>query len=102
MPEDRLYAREKMLVAAGIIASGLDLKTQYIGDFVDDAQMFISANKLTSSNDLVPGAVNKVVKDGNKYLRVYNDGRQEDIPREVYTNEVVYNYLPQRFKTYAP
>ena len=102
MPQDRLYAREKMLVAAGIIASGLDLKTQYIGDFVDDAQMFITANELTSSDEPVPGAVNKVVQSGNKYLRVYNDGRQEDIPREAYINEVVYNYLPQRFKTYVP
>ena len=102
MPEDRLYAREKMLVAAGIVASGLDLKTHYVGDFVDDAQMFITNNSLMSSEELIPGAVSKVTRKGDKYLRVYNDGREEDIPQEVYTNEVVYNYLPQRFKTYVP
>ena len=102
MPKDRLYAKEKILVAAKILAAGLDAKSIFVGDFVDDAQMFISQNNLDSSDELLPGAVSRVIHDGDKYLRVYNDGRQEAIPKDVYTNEVVYNYLPQRFKTYTP
>ena len=102
MPKDRLYAREKMLVASKILAAGLDVKNNFIGDFVDDAQLFITQNSLDSSDDLLPGALNRVEQRGDKYLRVYNDGREERITKELYVNEVVYNYLPQRFKTYTP
>lgn len=102
MPNDRLYAREKILVAAKILAAGLDAKSNFVGDFVDDAQMFITQNNLGFSEEVLPGAVSRVIRDGDKYLRIYNDGRQEVISREVYVNEVVYNYLPQRFKTYIP
>ncbi len=102
MPQDRLYAREKMLVASKILAAGLDMKSNFVGDFVDDAQLFITQYNLDSSDELLPGALDRVEQRGDKYIRIYNDGREEDISKEVYVNEAVYNYLPQRFKTYTP
>ena len=102
MPKDKLYAREKLLVASRIMAAGLDVKSNFIGDFVDDAQLFITQNNLDSSDELLPGALDRVERRGDKYLRIYNDGREEVISREAYVNEVVYNYLPSRFKTYIP
>lgn len=102
MPRDKLYAREKILVAARIMAAGLDMKSNFVGDYVDDAQLFITQNGLESSDTPLPEALNRVEQKGDKYLRVYNDGRQEGISRDQYVSEVVYNYLPQRFKTYTP
>ena len=77
MPKDKLYARETLLVASRIMAAGLDVKSNFIGDFVDDAQLFITQNNLDSSDELLPGALDRVERRGDKYLRIYNDGREE-------------------------
>ena len=94
----KLTSKEKFVMAGKLMASGLDLRKNFLSEHISDAQKFIEENKLYESED---EGMMGVIKKGDGYVRVYSD-HEEEISKEAYINEVIYNYLPERFKTYKP
>ena len=80
----------------------IDPGKNYIGDYVADAQQFVVANNIAPSDAPDGESVVHVAQGKGGYARVYYDGKTEPINEEVFLQEVVYNFLPDRFKTYKP
>ena len=99
---NKFYAKDKLAVAKKAMTM-LDPKKVYVGDFVADAQRFVFDNNIMPS-DVPEGAAVVHLAGGQegKFARIYYDGRTEPISQEVYTEESIYNLLPDRFKTYKP
>lgn len=98
---NKFYAKDKLAIAKQLMST-LDPTKVYIGDFVSDAQRFVQEKGIMPSDQITGDAVAQVTADKNSFSRVYNDGRVEPIDQQAYTEEVIYNFLPPRFKTYKP
>ena len=93
-------AKDKIAVAQKI-AQAVDLSKEFLGDYVADAQRFVSERGLKPSDQPQGDQVQSLVSDKG-FSRVYYDGRVEPIERETFIDESIYNFLPDRFKTYKP
>lgn len=98
---NKFYAKDRIAVAKNV-SKVIDPKKAYIGDFVSDAQRWVFDNKISPGEPkgdnvvyIAPG------KDGT-FARIYYDGHAEPIDEETYKEESIYNFLPNRFKTYRP
>jgi hypothetical protein len=80
----------------------VDLSQMYLGDVVADAHSFIKERNIMPSDQEEGDAVALVYADQHNYSRIYKDGRKEPISKETYVAESIYNFLPERFKTYRP
>ena len=102
---NKFYARDKLEIAQRVskLLGPEGLKTQFIGDYVADAQQFVRDNNIMPSDEVNTGSVLHVAGgQGDEFARIYYDGKQEVIDRETYVKESMYNFLPARFKTYTP
>jgi len=101
--ENDFYAKDKLAVTDKIRAGDFDLTKGFVGDMVNEAQAFVKAARIMPSETIVPEAVGKISYDKkNGFNRIYNNGRVEKIDEGTFMREVVYNYVPERFKTYNP
>ena len=99
---NKFYAKDKLAVAKRVMEV-LDPKKVYVGDFVGDAQRFVIDKKIMPSEDVDGSSVVHVAGgQGNNFARVYYDGNIETIDEKTYVDESIYNFLPDRFKTYKP
>ena len=97
---NKFYAKDKLAVAKRAMEV-LDPKTVYVGDYVADAQRFVFDNDIMPADNPEGEAVVHIA-GGDKFARIYYDGRTEPISHETYVEESIYNFLPDRFKTYKP
>lgn len=91
------YPDDKLEIIRNLISAGINVRQTYLGDYINDAQAFVI------ENNIMPGSpsannVSSVVSSNNNYKRVYFDGGDEPISEDQYIYEVIYNYLPGRFK----
>jgi hypothetical protein len=104
MPQDsnKFYAKDKMDVARNM-SQVLDMSKTFIMDYIGDAQRFVIEKNIMPSDQADGGSVSQIVAlKGDQFFRVYADGSTEPIKRDVYVDESIYNFLPDRFKTYKP
>ena len=99
---NKFYAKDRIAVAERAMKV-LDPRNVYVGDYVTDAQRFVYDKEIMPSDQVEGGAVVYIAgEQDDKFARIYYDGRTEPISREVYVEESIYNFLPDRFKTYRP
>ena len=99
---NKFYAKDKVAVARKVMGI-IDPRKIYVGDYVTDAQRFVFDKEIMPSDQPEGSAVVHIAGgQDNKFARIYYDGRTESIGEEVYVDESIYNFLPDRFKTYKP
>lgn len=99
---NKFYAKDRIAVAKKVMGV-VDPRQVYVGDYVADAQRFVFDKEIMPADQPEGGAVVYIAgAQDDKFKRIYYDGRTENISQEVYVDESIYNFLPDRFKTYKP
>ena len=99
---NKFYAKDKIAIAKNLMET-LDPGKFYIGEYIADAQRFVEEKGIMPGDQSDGGAVAHIAPGKNKqHSRIYYDGMAESIDEKTFVDESIYNFLPDRFKTYKP
>jgi len=100
----RFNAQDQLDVIASFSQVGLEMFRQPLPEYVQSVNNFVYDMGLEPTDKPDPESVGRIGFDQetNAYYREYHGGRTEEIDKGTYQNELMYNYLPQRFRTYKP
>lgn len=96
-----LSGKDKFDIVKKLRASGFDITQGFLQDYVYKVQELVYAKNISPA-DRPDNPVEKVVGQGNDFYRLYKNGRTEKINKDVYSMEAMYNFVPDRFRTYVP
>lgn len=90
---------DKLEIIANMREQGFDMTTKLIAPLVSKVEGYARKRGLQASGDDNSQAVDRFVEvNRNKCVAVLKNGRQVDIPKQMYYNELPYNFLPGKYK----
>lgn len=105
MPESTndFYARDKLEVVSKLRKAGFDFTSGHVESSVQEVQDFVKRMNIYPSETPDKLAVSRIENDSqNGFHRIYKDKVIEKIDQKTFMNEVLYNFVPERFRNYNP
>jgi hypothetical protein len=100
----KFSAEDQLEIIRNLKEAGVDIYREPLHEYVNKLNEFTYTMGVDPVEERDDGVVDSVEHDqqSQQFFRRYKNGTVEVIPPEVYQNEVMYNFLPLRFKSYKP
>ena len=91
---------DKLEIVGNIREQGFDMTTKLIAPMVAQVEKYARQRQLQASEEENTDAVDRFVEvDKNRCVAVLKNGQQIDVSKQMYVNELPYNFLPGKYKT---